>query len=154
MRRNTILHVRNVAHMNDGCCHVHFVERQVLAFLFPQNGDTTPLLKIPSPSLVAFPKLLGISRIQWHSSGEQLACRNSLLKGAGSGESRRGCSLCAWAGMELSLGMSWGFFRCPCRPSADIILIVLTACRWQLSLTSALSKVASSNVCFHRLCQS
>lgn len=105
MRCNKLLHIRNVAHMNDGCCHVHFVERQVLAFLFPQSGDTTTLLKIPSPSLVAFPKLLGISRIQWHSSGEQLACRNSLLKGAGSWESRRGCSLCAWAGMELSLGM-------------------------------------------------
>lgn len=95
--------------MNDGCCHVHIVERQALAFLFPQNGNTTTLLKIPSPPLVAFPKLLGISRIQRHSSGEQLACRNSLLKGAGLGESKEGLlSLClgwngavAWHEMRL-----------------------------------------------------
>lgn len=79
--------------MSQGCWETHLVERrtgsqsQLYSLMTTQQG-----LKIVSPSPVTFAKLFRISRIQWHSSGEQLVLRNSLLKGAGSW--LQGRSLC------------------------------------------------------------
>ena len=83
--------------MNNGCCKLHLVGRQAWTFLFFPSASqpsvhsvmtTLQGLKIVSPSPVTFAKLFQVSRIQWHSSGVQLTLRNSLLKKAGSWESR------------------------------------------------------------------
>lgn len=94
-------------------------------------------LKIVSPCLVTFAELLRISRIQWHSSREQLVLRNSLLQGTGSRNSGQG-SACPDLGRDVDLAGESDFFKYPEQtPPKDPIAPVLhtphTSCCLQLS---------------------